>query len=77
MVLKEDYLRLMTIGFLVCLDLVIYLLEKDITRIGIRDVECLREEFCTYLCSVVGTHKSVDKGRVKVHYKSSFHAVVE
>ena len=77
MVLEEDDRRLCAVGCLVGLDPVIDLLEEGVTRIGIFDVEGLREEFLAESLGILRTHQTVDKGRMGVDDIRGAHRVVE
>ncbi len=76
-VLEEYYLRLAALLLTVSLDLVIYLFEKGISRVGVSHVDRLREQFRTEGLSLGRTHQAIDEGRMQMDHERRFHAVVE
>ena len=76
-VLEEYHLRFGTALLAVFFDLVIDLLEKGVARVGVRNIQGVREEFGTFGGRVFRAHESVHKGRVEMDHIRPLHAVVE
>ena len=76
-VLEEYDLRLAALLLAVSLDLVIYLLEKGISRVGVSHIDGLREQFGTEALSLGRAHKAIDESRMEVYHIRRFHTVVE
>ena len=76
MVLEEDDLRLITIGFLVLLDPVIHLLEKGITGIGILDIEGFGEKVSALGGCIHRAHEAVYESRMEMDDESIVDAVM-
>ena len=76
MVLEEYDLGVASMAFPIFLYLVVHLLEKGVSGVGVRNIKGVREKLRTGLGGVFRAHEAIHEGRMEMDHKSGLQTVV-